>query len=265
MDRSSLLGLTHGRRAGAAARERAAEIAERLALPQIAADDPREGLHLRSDDSGLSLVWRRAGGLESALRVDLAGAAARRAGAGRGLPLVARALGLDRGVRVVVDATGGLGRDTATLAACGARVTVLERHPALAALLADGLRRLAEVAPELAAAITLVPTDAIPWLTRCAPADRPDAVLIDPMFPARRGSALPKLEMQVFRLLLGPGDAEDARALLAAARAACTRRAVVKRPAREGALVDGAVATLRGERARFDVYLPAAPVAGSGA
>ena len=41
----------------------------------------------------------------------------------------------------VIDTTAGLGRDAWLLAALGCRVTLVERHPAVAALLADGLKR----------------------------------------------------------------------------------------------------------------------------
>lgn len=45
------------------------------------------------------------------------------------------------GVRIL-DATAGWGRDAAVLASFGAEVLMLERHPVIAALLSDGLRRM---------------------------------------------------------------------------------------------------------------------------
>ena len=50
----------------------------------------------------------------------------------------------------MVDATAGLGRDAFVLASLGCTVTMLERHPVVAALLADGLAR-AKQDPEIGA------------------------------------------------------------------------------------------------------------------
>ena len=41
----------------------------------------------------------------------------------------------------MVDGTAGLGRDAFVLASLGCTVTMVERHPVVAALLEDGLRR----------------------------------------------------------------------------------------------------------------------------
>lgn len=65
----------------------------------------------------------------------------RRFGGGRG-EAVAKAVGIKGDyLPDVVDATAGLGRDAFVLAAVGCRVRMLERHPVVAALLDDGLRR----------------------------------------------------------------------------------------------------------------------------
>src|SRR5690606_14637508 len=107
---------------------------------------------------------------------------------GRGAPL-ARAIGVGRGVDTVVDATAGLGRDAAALAAAGLSVAMVERHPVLAVLLEDALARARRDAPELAARLTFVHADAFDVLAHWSPP--PDAVLIDPMFPDRGKTALP--------------------------------------------------------------------------
>ena len=82
----------------------------------------------------------------------------------------------------------------------------------------------------------------------------PDVVYLDPMYPHRTKSALPKKEMRLFRLLVGPDD--DAAALLAAARAVALRRVVVKRPA--GAPFLGAAkpdGRVESKNTRYDLYL----------
>jgi 16S rRNA (guanine1516-N2)-methyltransferase len=167
---------------------------------------------------------------------------------------LARAVGLRRGVRRVVDATAGLGRDAVTLAALGAEVTMIEAHPVLAALLADGLARARATGLPAADRLHLRAGDAILLLAGL----QPEAVLLDPMFPDRGKTALARREMQLCRELLGPGTEDPA--LLAAARAAASRRVVVKRSPRvrpfAGVVPDAA---LRGRRVRFDVYAPRPP------
>ena len=57
----------------------------------------------------------------------------RKFGGGRGQS-IAKAVGLKSGANpTVVDATAGLGRDAFVLASLGCRVTMLERHPVVAA------------------------------------------------------------------------------------------------------------------------------------
>ena len=74
--------------------------------------------------------------------------------------LLARAIGLHKHPAPrVLDATAGLGRDGFTLAALGAGVTLLERHPQTAALLRDAHRR-ALADPKLA--VTTCPYRAVP-------------------------------------------------------------------------------------------------------
>ena len=152
----------------------------------------------------------------------------------------------------VLDATAGLGRDAFVLAALGARVTLCERHPTIAALLADArLRALADPGTAAAAARTeIVCADARNLLP---PADgtRFDVIYLDPMYP-ERNKALAKKELQLLRELTG-GD-PDADELLALANA--RRRVVVKRPKSAPALAGREPSlSLTGTQARFDVYL----------
>lgn len=165
--------------------------------------------------------------------VDFVGGAVghrRRFGGGRGQP-IAKAIGLKAGISPrVVDATAGLGRDAFVFATLGCEVTLVERSPVAAALLADGMRRGAldaETAPILAR-MMLVHAQAVPWLRGLAEEQRPDVVYLDPMFPHREKSALVKKEMRAFQAVIGAD--EDADALLDAALAAAHRRVVVKRP-----------------------------------
>lgn len=196
-----------------------------------------------------------------AIYVDFAaGAVAHRRKFGGGLgQSIAKAVGLKQGKRPqVVDATAGLGRDAFVLASLGCQVTLIERSPVVAALLADGLRRAAQD-PEIG-----------PWVQermqlRCGPAvatlasldQTPEVVYLDPMFPEKKKSALVKKEMRVFHALVGAD--EDADALLPAALAVASQRVVVKRPDYAGFLNQQTPSMqIATKNNRFDVYVKAA-------
>lgn len=156
--------------------------------------------------------------------------------------LLRKALG-KRVPETVVDATAGMGRDAREIAAMGAEVIAIERHPGLWAL----LNELWLDNP------VFVHADAREWLA--ATGTRPDVVLLDPMFPARRKSAAVKNEARVLQALVG--DDQDTNDLFRAAERVAGR-IVVKRPLKAPPLVDDRKPThvLRGKSVRFDVYVP---------
>jgi 16S rRNA (guanine1516-N2)-methyltransferase len=226
--------------------------ARRLGLPL----GGREAYQLQVGPDGLRLA---AAGSDAPqpIRVDFtAGAAAHRRRFGGGLgQMIARAAGVASGVRpIVLDATAGLGNDAFVLAGLGCQVTLIERHPLIAALLEDGLRRARQdpgTAP-VAARMRFYQADAIEAM-RNWPDAAPQVIYLDPMFPPRGKSALVKKEMRLFRPLVG--DDEDAPALLAAALSLASHRVVVKRPRLAGPLGDSAPGyTLEGRSSRFDIY-----------
>lgn len=170
---------------------------------------------------------------------------------------LARALGVSqRRPLQVVDATAGWGRDSAVLAALGCEVTMIERHRVVWLLLDDALARASASAdPRVRALVDrlrLLEGDARELLRRWS-APAPDAVLLDPMFPERDGSAAVRKEMQLFQALVG--DDADAAELLAASLALARYRVVVKRPRRAPALSGPPPSfTIEGRSTRFDVY-----------
>ncbi|MGD8107348.1 16S rRNA (guanine(1516)-N(2))-methyltransferase RsmJ [Pantoea sp. FN0302] len=191
--------------------------------------------------------------------VDFVGGAMahrRRFGGGRG-EAVAKAVGIKGDyLPDVVDATAGLGRDAFVLAAIGCRVRMLERHPVVAALLDDGLRRGyqdAEIGSWLQQRLTLLHASSLTALEAITPA--PDVVYLDPMYPHRQKSALVKKEMRVFQSLVGADN--DADGLLLPARQLAKKRVVVKRPdyapPLAGVATQSAVTT---KSHRFDIYPP---------
>lgn len=168
---------------------------------------------------------------------------------------LARALGLKKHIPVsIVDATGGLGRDSFILASLGFQVTLLERSPIIYSLLKDGIKRAAldPKIHDITQRLHLVETNAITWLKAH---EKPDIIYLDPMFPERKKSALPKKEMLIFHDIVG--DDTDANDLLNTALACATKRVVVKRPKLSDSLkaYSAPSFSLIGSSCRFDIYL----------
>jgi len=155
----------------------------------------------------------------------------------------------------VLDTTAGLGEDTWLLAAAGCRVTAIERHPVVHALLADALQRADTIAPDVVGRITLLPcTDAAALMRRPGGAGGFDVVLIDPMFPgAARRKTTERKPMRMLRWLVG--DDQDADDLLELGLETASKRVVVKRPKAAPHLAAAEpVAVHAGRGLRFEVY-----------
>jgi 16S rRNA (guanine1516-N2)-methyltransferase len=196
------------------------------------------------------------------VRCDWTDAELRRRIAAGTKQLLARAIGLHKRRNLtVLDATAGLGRDGFVLAALGAEVTMLERQPLFAELLADARQRAlaAAATAAIAARIRVIAGDATAFMADNALTGaerRWDVVHLDPMYPHRGKQALPQKEMQILRELTG-GD-PDADALLAPALATARLRVAVKRPSHAPFLAGRRPDfQLAGTQARYDVYLPA--------
>jgi 16S rRNA (guanine1516-N2)-methyltransferase len=192
-------------------------------------------------------------------RVDFAGGAVGyrfRRGGERGHPLV-RAAGLKKDrIPSIVDATAGLGRDAFLLASAGATVTLIERSAGVHALLKDALARAAAESPELAevvARMTLVQGDAKDLL----PELKPDVVIIDPMHPPRRNTALVKKEMRQLSAIVGAD--KDADELMRIALAAARERVVLKWPLRAVPLLQSPKPShqFAGKTVRYEVFVTA--------
>ena len=179
----------------------------------------------------------------------------RKFGGGRGQS-IAKAEGLKAGANATDSvATAGLGRDAFVLASLGCQVTMLERHPVVAALLADGLQRAqqdSEIGGWMRERMSLRSGSALENLQQLG--FTPDVVYLDPMFPHRQKSALVKKEMRVFQSLVGADL--DADALLPAALAVAGKRVVVKRPDYAGYLNEMKPGmSIETKSNRFDVYV----------
>jgi len=182
----------------------------------------------------------------------------RKFGGGRGQS-IAKAVGLKQGLNpTVVDGTAGLGRDAFVLAGLGCYVIMVERHPVVAALLEDGLRRAyldPYIGDWMRERMTLVHGSSLKSVVELG--QQVDVVYLDPMYPHREKSALVKKEMRVFQSLVGADL--DADGLLAPAMALASKRVVVKRPDYAENL-DGVKPSMiiTTKKNRFDVYVKAA-------
>jgi len=206
-----------------------------------------DGLHLQSADS------RRAGSIS----VDFGSGAMRHRRRSRGNELLGRAVGVGKKTGLaVLDATAGLGRDSFVLADLGCAVTLCERSPVIAELLAAGLAQARDSGDGwlsgAAGNMRLHSLDAR-QLSSTELAGL-DTIYLDPMFPQRDKSAAVKKEMALLQALLGPE--EDADVLLDWALAQDVARVVVKRPPRAPEL--GAVKPshcISGKAVRYDVHV----------
>ena len=200
----------------------------------------------------------------SELVVDFVGGAIGhrfRSGGGRDHALL-KATGVSKAQHpTVIDATAGLGRDSFLLATLGAKVTLLERSAEVHDLLQRGLETARATAPELAeivARMTLVHGDA----RKILPGLRADVVMVDPMHPPRRKTALVKKEMRLLRQLVGTDP--DVLELMQAALASSCKRVVLKWPLRADPIAGLRKPSyqIMGKTVRYDVFaMPTAEMA----
>jgi len=135
----------------------------------------------------------------------------------------------------IVDATGGLGVDSFTLAFMGFKVTLIERDPIIFTLLQDGYQRglQCKEIKEVLSKITLVNEDSFDYLKRLYGNGKdtegmPDVIYLDPMYPHRDKVALPKKTMILARRFL-PQTA-GLEEFLEFTRHYCKHKVVLKRP-----------------------------------
>ena len=154
----------------------------------------------------------------------------------------------------VIDATAGLGRDAFLLASLGAQVTLIERSPEMHDLLVDGMERALQAGGDFADIVgrmTLLHGDAKDLLPGLAG----EAILIDPMHPPRKNSALVKRELRQVRDIVGTDT--DAAQLVRVALEQATKRVVLKWPAKADPIagVRKWDHQIIGKSTRYDVFM----------
>ena len=175
-------------------------------------------------------------------------------GGGRSQAL-AKAIGLKGGKNLhIIDATAGLGRDAFLLASLGAHVTLIERNRQMHKLLEEGILRAQgenDNYAEIVARMTLVYGDAKELLPRL----KPDTVLIDPMHPPRRKTALVKKELRIIRDIFGTDP--DSKDLMDIALANANSRVVLKWPMKAEPMLGLPTPShqIVGKTTRYDVFI----------
>ena len=177
-----------------------------------------------------------------------------RFGGGRGQDLP-KAVGMRGGkTPEIVDATAGLGRDAFLLASLGAKVTLIERSEQMHRLLKQGLDEAYKAGGDIAQIVSRMvliygdSKDLIPKLS-------PQVILVDPMHPPRKKTALVGKEMRLVRKIVGSDD--DYTELLEVALDHASNRVVLKLPRYAEVICDVRLCShqILGKSTRYDVYM----------
>ena len=177
--------------------------------------------------------------------------------------LIAKAVGIHKyGLPLtVIDATAGLGQDSFALASLGCKVLMLERVPEIYELLNNGLNKTYQdkaVSTIIKNNMTLSLGDAKDYLQNLSNDDYinyPDIIMLDPMFPTKKKSALPKKRIRLLQTIVGNNPDTDASDLLLLAKNYAKKRVVVKRARYNPCLGDITPdIQMMGKSTRFDVY-----------
>ena len=161
---------------------------------------------------------------------------------------------LGKKTKSVIDATGGWGGDAMLMCMQGYAVTVIERLPIMAALLADAFGRLEQsrwaidnqvVVPRVLCGEA---TQLLPSLVGSA-----DCIFLDPMFPPKKKKkAAPNKQMQLLQWLAGAdSDAND----VANIANELYPRLAVKRPDYAEPLLGKPSTQFSSKLVHYDVYL----------
>nr|WP_295904106.1 class I SAM-dependent methyltransferase [uncultured Bdellovibrio sp.] len=164
--------------------------------------------------------------------------------------LIAKALGVAKGYRKVLDLSVGLAVDSVFLTQLGFEVTGVERSPVLYALLKEAF---AKTEKEYLKSYQLHFSDSLQFLKENKGKLDIECIYFDPMYPHKKKSALPKQEMVVFRDLVGHDD--DAAEVLKEALTWPVQRVVVKRPMHAEELLPGVRHSYEGKVVRYDTYV----------
>lgn len=170
------------------------EVSKSLPL-KIVFEEPEKKTHFIFDEEGLSFSDPDLGLIhldfvEDHIRY-------RRKGHRGKSELIVKALGLERKTDLMVDATVGLGADSMFIVQLGYSVIGFERSPIVYLLLKDALRRWEDNKSERSGSFEVIFGDAATGISQIQNDIR--AIYVDPMFPEKKKSALPKKRCKFLR------------------------------------------------------------------
>ncbi len=163
----------------------------------------------------------------------------------------------------VVDLTCGYGKDSYLFLCSGRRVKGVERNPLVYELLRDGVERALQNPDhsEEFSRFELVNSEAKEFVGGLGSDQFPDVFYIDPMYPPRNSSALPRKDIQMLRQLLAADLKEDPvvretnlKNLIDLCLQKTKRRVVLKRPIWLEPIIEPKV-SFEGKLVRYDVYV----------
>lgn len=164
-------------------------------------------LELFNGNQGLQMVWHKAGEKPLRFHLDFEKIAVQL----RSFPAPKQGAfnqALGKKTKTIIDATGGWGGDSLLMSLQGYQVTLIERLPIMATLLAEAFARLADSAWARDNKI-IIPVvmcgNALSLLEQGTLTA--DCVYLDPMFPPKRKkSAATNKQMQLLQWLAGPDE-----------------------------------------------------------
>jgi len=163
----------------------------------------------------------------------------------------------------VIDLTCGYGKDAYLFLCTGRTVTGVERNSKVYELLKDAIERHVQESEhtEELTRFKLIRAEAKDFVEGLSPEQYPDAYYIDPMYPSRKTSALPRKDIQVLRKLLASDLEEDSEVreaklkhLIDLCLEKTKKRVVLKRPVWLDPLIKPKV-SFEGKLVRYDVYV----------
>ena len=167
--------------------------------------------------------------------------------------ILAKAIGVSKGVNVIWDITSGLLKDSFFFRCLGLEVFCFEQNPYIFELQIDALKRsLKFCAGSPANQLKIHHKAAEEALQR--PQQIPDAIYLDPMFPEKPKTASSKKEMQLFKILFEATSEECVVRLIEASLKVARRRVVLKRPSFAPSIGQPQI-HFQGKSVRYDVYL----------
>ncbi len=229
-------------------------LSDRLSVPLVSAKEDRPKYYLTYEKSSSeipNLMLVKMGKPALKLKLDFSEVIEklRKQKAFSKTQLLSRSIGYKGEPLKTLDLTAGLGRDSVYFVGLGCHVTAIEQSAIVYELLLNAYLRAGSDVSNL----NLVKGNSLEILQSLPESEFPDVIYLDPMYPQRTKSALPKKEMIILHEIVG--EDESGADLLRVSLKKCRQRVVVKRPVKGKELLKGVSHSFEGKAVRYDMYL----------